>query len=228
MSIRERNLQNILSRWKRQHENEFQWIISHRETDLFKARICGYLAGDGTVSIRKERNTNTIHHEIRFFPDHESLIEPYISAFRKAYNKEPKVKKRNNFYEIRINSKIVARDLLSICSFGTQNWTIPNFTNLKCKIEWLRALFDSDAYVGKDYIRIKMINKNGIESIKKLLNEFDIETSKIYSYKPPNKKWSINYILDIRKRGLIKRFSKNIGFNHVLKREKLLNLVNKF
>jgi hypothetical protein len=217
MGIRERNLKNILSRWKKQHENELNWIKSHKDTDFLKARLCGYLAGDGSISIRKEKSTNKIHHEIRFYPDNNSLIKPYIIAFKKVYNKTPNVIKLHNHYVIRINSKIVAHDLLSLCSFGLKNWTMPKFNNKKCKAEWLRSMFDSDSYVGKGYIRLKTVNKKGLESVKNLLNELKVETSKIYNYKPKNKKWSINYILDIR----------NIGFNHKLKKEKLLNLISK-
>lgn len=227
MNLRERNLKKVLSRWKKQHENELNWIKSHKNTNFLKARICGYLAGDGNVAIRREKSSNKIHHEIRFFPDHSSLIKPYVIAFKKAYNKTPHVVKKNNYYEIRIDSKIVANDLLPLCSFGTENWTIPEFNERKCKIEWLRALFDSDSYVGKKQVRLKFVNKKGLESVKRLLNEFNIETSKIYRYKPKNRRWNINYILDIRKIKSLKKFSKIIGFNHKLKEEKLLNLIRK-
>jgi len=227
MNPRERNIKNILSRWKKQHESELHWIKSHKNTDFLKARLCGYLAGDGNVSIRKEKSSNKIHHEIRFFPDHSSLIKPYLIAFKKVYNKTPNVVKKNNHYVIRINSKIVTHDLLSICSFGLKSWTIPKFNNKKCKIEWLRAMFDSDSYVGKRYIRLKTVNKRGLGLVKKLLDEFSIETGKIYQYKPKNERWTINYILDIRKMKSLMRFSKIIGFNHKLKEEKLLNLIRK-
>lgn len=227
MNLREKNLKNILSRWKKQHANEIIWIKSHKNTNFLKARICGYLAGDGSVSIREERSSGKVHHEIRFFPDHISLIKPYITAFKKAYNKTPKIFKKNNHYEIRINSKIVVQDLLSLCSFGSKSWTIPKFINSKCKKEWLRSMFDSDSYVGKKYIRLKTVNKKGLESVKKLLNEFNIETGEIYDYKPKNKRWNVNYILDIRKLESLKKFSQIIGFNHKLKEKRLLNLIKK-
>lgn len=224
MNLRERNLKNVISRWKKQHEKELSWIKSHDNTDIFRARICGYLAGDGSVSIRKEINGKA-HNEIRFFPDHESLIRPYLDAFERAYNKTPKILKKKNFYEIRINSKIVVYDLLKLCTFGLTSWTIPNFDSLKCKIEWLRSMFDSDAYVGKNGVRLKTVNKRGLESVKELLHELNIETSIIYAYSSKNKKWSTNYILDIRKIVSLKKFLQIIGFNHKLKEERLLRLI---
>ena len=227
MNVAERNRINALSRWEKQHKTELNWIREHNNNNFLKARICGYLAGDGNISIRAEKISKKLHHEIRFFPDHKSLIRPYITAFKRTYNKVPKVRKKNRHYEIRINSKIIANDLLELCSFGLRNWAIPNFIDSKSKTEWLRAMYDSDSYVGNKYIRLKTINKKGLESVKNLLNEFDIETSKIYSYIPKNKKWNINYILDIRKIDSIKKFYKIIGFSHKLKSEKLLNLINK-
>jgi hypothetical protein len=212
---------------EKQHENELIWIKSHKNTNFLKARICGYLAGDGNVSIRKENICNKIHHEIRFFPDHISLIKPYMIAFKRTYNKTPSIVKKKNHYIIRINSKVVAHDLLSICSFGLKNWTTPKFNDKKCKIEWLRSMFDSDSYVGNNYIRLKTVNKKGLESVKQLLNEFNIETHRIYFYKPKNKRWSVNYILDIRRIESLKKYAKIIGFNHKIKEEKLLNLIKK-
>lgn len=224
MDLKERNLKNVLSRWKKQHKKELSWIKFHDNTDTFKARICGYLAGDGSVSIRKEI-TGKVHNEIRFFPDHESLIGPYLEAFERTYNKIPRTIKKKNFYEIRINSKIIVYDLLKLCTFGLNSWSTPIFINQKCKIEWLRSMFDSDAYVGKNGIRLKTVNKKGLESVKKLLHEFGIETSIIYAYSSENKKWNTSYILDIRKIEPMKKFSQLIGFNHKLKQERLLKLI---
>jgi len=227
MNLSERNKINILCRWKKQHEKELNWIKSQKNTDFLKARICGYLAGDGNISIRKEKSSTKTHYEIRFFPDHASLIKPYMNAFEKTYNKTPSIFKENNHYVLRINSKIVVYDLLSLCSFGLKSWSIPTFDSKKCKIEWLRAMFDSDAYVGNKNVRLKTVNGLGIESVKKLLNEFDIKSSKIYQYKPKKRRWSINYILDIRRKESLKKFSELIGFNHKIKEGKLLNLIEK-
>jgi hypothetical protein len=225
MNIKERNMRNISSRWKKKHDIELTWINSHKNTNYLKARICGYLAGDGNISIRKEKTSGKIHHEIKFFPDHVSLIAPYLRAFIESYNKIPKVTKKHNFYEVRINSKVIVNDLLALCSFGITKWTILKFDDAECKKEWLRAIFDSDAYVGSKSIRIKTVNKNGLESIKDLLYDLGIETSKIYIYIPKNKNWSANYILDVRKIESMKRFSRVIGFNHKLKEERLLKII---
>lgn len=224
MNVRERNINNVISRWRKQHDKELKWIKSHKNVDIFKARLCGYLAGDGNISSRKERTSNKIHHEIRFFPDNISLIEPYLIAFRKAYNKTPKVTRKNNHYEIRINSKVVFKDLISFCSFGLKSWTVPNFSDNKCKSEWLRAMFDSDSYMGHKYIRLKTVNENGLKVVRNMLDDFGIDT-KFYSYKPKNDNWNTNYILDIRQIDSLKRFSYIIGFNHKLKKEKLINLI---
>ena len=59
---------------------------SIRNNINLKARICGYLAGDGSVIIRKD-NGNNLHHIIKFSPDHESLIKPFVQAFKILYKK---------------------------------------------------------------------------------------------------------------------------------------------
>jgi intein/homing endonuclease len=224
MDFRERNLNNALSRWKKQHDKEASWIMSQNDICNYKARICGYLAGDGSVSIRREKLSGKVHHEIKFFPDNISLIGPYLAAFSRAYNKVPKVVKKNNFYEIKINSVVIVHDLLSLCSFGIKSWTIPKFTDDSCKTEWLRAMFDSDAYVGINYIRLKTVNENGLNAVRELLKGLKIET-RLYIYKPKNYKWSVNYILDIRDFKSLERFSHVIGFNHKLKKAKLASII---
>jgi intein/homing endonuclease len=89
-------------------------------------------------------------------------------------------------------------------------------------------MFDSDSYVGNKYVRLKTVNKEGLESVKKLLGEFGIETSRLYSYSPQNRKWNTSYILDIRKIESLNKFSQVIGFNHALKKERLLSLIKKY
>jgi len=177
------------------------------------------LAGDGHVAIRREPISGKVHHSIRFYPDHASLIGPFQSAFIQVYNKPLRLIRHKNFYELRTDSKVIVNDLMSFSEFGISTWKVPGIKDNKSKKEWVRAFFDAEGYVCKSRIRLKTINKSGILAIKKLLNEFGMNT-KFYIYKPKNKNWSTNYILDIKPVDFIK-FSKIIGFNHSIKREKL-------
>lgn len=86
--------------------------------------------------------------------------------------------------------------------------------------EWLRAYFDCEGYVGKNVIHIQSVNKKGIEKIHELLKEFNIE-SKIYKYQRKNKNWNTNYLLYILKKESRLNYLKEIGFNHLIKFQKL-------
>lgn len=225
MGIKERNKNNVISRWNKTYKNDLIFLKSVENPDEIRSLICGYLAGDGYVKIRKENKREKLHYTVRFFPDHESLIEPFTEAIKKLYNKEARVIKHKSFYEIIIHSKTIVNDLLSFGKFGTYLWKVPKLKNNQCKVNWLRGIYDADAYVAKDYIRLKCVNESGIVGVRSLLKELGINTT-MYRYEPINKNWSTNFILDIRGIGEIMKFSEIVGFNHEQKRLKVSNMID--
>lgn len=186
-----------------------------------KARIHGYLCGDGSVSLRKEKNKT--HSEIRFYPDDLSMARAYSVALRVCYQKVPSIKKLNNYYRVYLNSIIVAKDLLKDGSFHSLEWSIPDWVleNPAYSKEWLRAFFDSEAHVGKREIRIQSVNKRGLLQIQQLLNDLSI-SSKFYSYQRKNLNWNTNYHLAVFGAKNKNSFLKKIGFNHSIKLRKLI------
>jgi len=218
MSIENRNKKVAISRWNKIHAFEKSKIKFDNKT---KARICGFLAGDGSVMVRKDNN-NKLHYVVRFFPDHESLATLFVKDFQSLYGKIPKVTQKRNHMEIICYSKPVVEDLLATCKFGIKNWRVPFaiLDSRKAKIEWMRSFFDCESYVGEDYIKLQTVNKIGMNEVKKLLNELGFNPS-TYVYQPKNKNWSRVYILILNK-GESLKFSKLIGFNHKLKMKKLL------
>lgn len=192
-----------------------------------KARIFGYLAADGYVSVVKNKKGNS--YEVNFYPDDYATLVAFVQAFRAVYKKEPLVyrfKGKNVFY-VRCRNKEICNDLLSISKFKSLEWNFPFkvFNNLKSKKEWLRAFFDSEGYVARKYIQVQSVNKKGLTSVQKLLKEFGIE-SKMYVYKRKEKSWNTNYLLNINRMDMRIKFFKKIGFNHTLKRKKLQELIN--
>lgn len=213
------------SRWKSVHNKE-EVYIKNNHIPYLKARIFGFIAGDGNISVRESKKGKK-HHVLRFYPDHESLIESLNNAFLKIYNRMPITKKDKNFYILKIYSKPIVLDMLSYARFGTYDWDIPSFVkSRKSKIEWLRAFFDAESYVGPNHIKLHSVNKVGLIKIQSiLLNDFKIE-SKFYSYKPKNPKHSTQYILMIISKAMRKKYLEEIGFNHKLKRDKLLKYLS--
>lgn len=204
-------------RWKKTHDLQIKLIEERRnhKNQIFRARIHGYLCGDGSVSIRKENACSKVHHEMFFYPDDVRMLSSFLEAFESIYGKKPSIRKFKKYFRVSISSKPIALDLLSDGPFSSKSWFIPKWVsaNVVYAKEWISAFFDSEAYVGANSIRIQSVNQKGLEQIQILLLSFGIE-SKIYSYKRKNPNWSINYHLSIQKRQARNEFINRIGFNH--------------
>lgn len=217
--------QAIKKRWK-DYENKLKSL--HNHDPLLKAKLCGYLAGDGCVYIHKERARPHINSKrIAFYPDHIDLAKDFIETFYKIYKIRPHLKKEKNHFDIRICSKLAYWDLVSIAKFKSLNWNIPFkiLTTKETKKEWIRSFFDCEAYVGKKMIQIQSINKRGLEQVKSLLKEFSID-SKMYSYERKQKNWNTNYLLCIMKKESRLKYLDIIGFRHPKKLENLKRCLN--
>lgn len=221
--LRELNRQKVIERWRRFHSKETNYLEKNKVDSLrFKARLHGYLCGDGSVSKRVERGTNKTHYDIRFYPDHESLIKPFTEALIKVYGKTATVRKDINYYRVFLTSKTVALDLLRDKDFSSTGWVIPIWIeqNKRCLREWLSAYFDAEAYVGPKEIRIQTVSYVGARAVRRCLKKFDIVTH-LYSYKRKKKSWNTNFHVAITNKENRERFFKKIGFNHKSKYKKL-------
>lgn len=223
--LRERNRRVAESRWKKveeMHLSHINKISKSVKYKIFKSRLLGFLAGDGSIYIKREKNKNDTNHKVLFYPDHKSMIYPFIEAFSYLYIKQPTIKEYEHYYSVRVSSKFACLDLLKISKVGTYDWEVPFIflESEKTRIEWLRAFFDCEASILQRQIQLQSVNMNGLFQVKKLLESFKIE-SKIYKYERKNDKWNTNYILCIMKKESRKNFFDKIGFNHTLKLEKL-------
>ena len=219
MDRQQNNKLVAISRWRKVHEKEDEFIRNNSSQNSYlKMRLLGYLAGDGYVSVRQDKTG--IHHELRFFPDHKSLIKPFVEASQKVYNKTPIIKKLKNYYMLRIYSKAVVLDILKGGDLRSLEWKVPEFKDEMEKKEWLRAFFDSEASVVKNKISLGSINGKGIMQIKELLGKLNID-SKVYKYSQKNKNWNDVFFLNILKKKSRKNYLNKIGFSHSLKTEKL-------
>lgn len=224
----ERNRKVAIARWKKTSEKHAATIIKNSSRyPTLKARVVGYLMGDGAVTIRREGDN--FHHSICFFPDDEWMLGSFLFAFNKIYEKVPAVKKVQGNYRVRTDSKSIVADLLSHGSFRSLDWLPPACFSKEQRIEWLRAFYDCEAYVGKT-ITVQSVNKKGLEIAREWLREQGIE-SNLYSYSRKNCKWNINYILHISRNQDKRKFLNRIGFNHSRKLVKAtmlasLNLVS--
>jgi len=222
MNRSEHNRKVALSRWKKVRDREEKFIRKNSASNRYlKMRMLGYLAGDGYVSVRNEGKNYTI----RFFPDHESLIKPFVEASQKLYGKSPGVKQLKNHYLLSLYSKTVVLDILEEGDLRSLVWRLPSFNNKKEKVEWLRAFFDSEASVVGTRISLGSVNESGVKQIQELLKEFNVE-AKIYKYIQKNDNWNDVFFLIITKKASVKSYFNEIGFNHSLKAEKLKRVLS--
>jgi hypothetical protein len=200
---------------------KFSSHLNEQDMEILKSKICGYLAADGSVTVRKEKGTNRFHYDVRFYPDHYALVRHYKTAFKKIYGKDVNVRRERNYFYARTSSKPAATDLLSIANFSSRCWTLPTILKSEqSKKTWLRAYFDCDGYVCRRYVQVQSVNKKGLIKIKNLLNGFGIR-SRLYSYQRRQKSWNTNHILTIPGKTGLLNFMREIGFDHPSKRAKL-------
>ncbi len=212
--------------WKNRIEADEIYIREHEKgNEHLRARLNGYLCGDGSVMLRRERGQYE-RGDISFYPDHLSLIAPYSECLDVLYNKKPNIAKKHNYYQVRVSSICAVRHILSEGIFTAKGWRVPEWVmqNKWCSREWLRAFYDCEGYVGQRRIHLQCVNKKGMDQIREMLGGFDIETRK-YVYERKNKNWNTNYHLGIFKKESRYNFLNTIGLNH---KEKLRKLVAQF
>ena len=226
MGISEINREKSRKRWNRVHSAEERLIRDNKKgREYLKARIHGYLCGDGSVSMRKEKGRpGAVHADIRFYPDHESLIRPFMEAFCQIYGKKPTIRNRGSYYSLAVTSMTAARDILADGGITSTEWHVPGWVagNKRNSREWLCAFFDCEAHVCKKDMRVQSVNPKGLRQIAEMLRKYGIR-SREYSYRRKNKDWNTNYHLVIAKREDRKTFLSLIGLNHVDKLRKLAN-----
>lgn len=181
MDFSERNKKVAIARWKNAHSKQRSQILEGKDAILMKAAICGFLAGDGSVQKRKEKNY--YHYQIDFYPDDNIMERVYISQIEKVYNKTPLTRKDKGFSNVRFSSKVIYEDITKFSRFGLKNWTIPKkLFNIKgTKENWLKAFFSAEAYVNDKVIRVQTVNKEGMKEVSKLLKELGIDNN-YYEY----------------------------------------------
>ena len=219
-SVQNKNV--AIARWQNIYARETLRIHENTaKNPELKARLIGYLMGDGSVTVRKEAN-GTIHYQMGFYPDDPEMRKSFLRAFTKIYDRKPRVRRLQGHYSVRIESKPIVCDLLSYGSFRSLEWKISRqiTESTSSTVEFLRAIFDSEAYVGKKGIVLQMVNKEGIAKIQELLGMFNIKST-IYTYHRKQINWNTNYILCIGRKTDRASFLKHIGFCHGRKRRKL-------
>jgi|SRR3989344_2466370 len=227
MNISERNKKVALSRWKKVFENQNRIISNSKGNLTIKAGLCGFLAGDGSVQVRKEKTIT--HHQLDFFPDDKEMVDVYCSFIKKLYGKSPAVKIKGKMHIARISLKYIVLDLLKECNFGIHKWTLPErlfkLNKDKAIRYWLRGFFSAEGYVNPKYVKTQSVNIVGLRKVSKLLNYLGIVHG-FYLYKSDNPNHSQVGMIFINRIESRKIFLKKIGFWHSKKTRLLEESLN--
>lgn len=213
--------QRVLVRWQKQKAQEASRTVKNpAERQVLLARLIGYLQGDGCVGKYLEGLQE--HHNIIFYPDDLNIAHLFVKTFNALYGRAPRITQLENYYRIIVCHKVAYHDLIAHVRFDSLHWNLPYhlFMDELSRLEWLRAIFDCEAYVGPKTIVINSVNEQGLRGVQQLLREFRIG-SRWYVYHRKQKNWNTNYILVIARRQDRQTFLNRIGFNHSKKQQKL-------
>ena len=195
------------------------------------ARCIARITGDGYLYYRYIRYNNTC----------KELLEEFEQDIRKEFNHTKFTygitNTRTLFVQIH-GKHIISKFLKFLPSYKSGDVYIPLQILGASKIVkrvYLRALFDDEGNVGirifaktgewKRNVKIDSKSYRLLEGVKALLLDFDISSNRIRRCDKGDKYW---YYLGISGHENFIRFSKYIGFTHVLKQEKLIFLIKTY
>lgn len=116
-----------LNRWRKvreQRRKHLQAAQGHPDYDVMKARLLGYLAGDGCVMKWFEKPRNVWRYCISFYPDDEYMLEAYQESLRYTYGLEAAWKWLPGHIEARVQDRVACEDLIRY-PLGTYDWRLP-------------------------------------------------------------------------------------------------------
>lgn len=212
MNISTRNKKVALSRWKKVLESEIKLISTDSDSLKLKSALCGFLAGDGSVHIRK---SNFIRCQADLFADDKFMLKTYCDFIEKVYHKKPTISTRDNMFVARLSSRFIVFDLLNCSNFGLYSWNFPEklFKIKDAEKMWLRAFFSAEGYVGNRVIKIQSVNIKSIKKVLKMLSDLDIKGN-YYEYISKNKNHSKVGMIFINDKKSRMNYYNKIGFWH--------------
>lgn len=191
-----------------------------------KSRIIAHIIGDGCAYVTKH------NYNIKYEVSDTELLESFEKDMVKVYG----LKLSHGFKQsgktdklipfVRLRSKLVYEDLLGYSTYFSRDWRIKKpllNASKNIKREFIKAFCDDEGSVFKQgkvgIIRIYSINLNGLNQIRSMLNEFNIESKISSGYGLKRNVFAI-LIKDLSK------FNKRIGFNLQRKQKKLNQLID--
>lgn len=199
-------------------------------------RIIAHLMGDGSVTYK----------DLRYHNKNEQMLEEFrkdmIREFGEIHFTMGKVNSGTSF--INTGKRDIIKTMHKYAkSYRSGDIEIPKDIlngHLELKKEFLRAFFDDEGTTGlrvykktneiKRDVRVTSKSLKIIKQMKKILeNELDIKCNKIYNDKKViNEKIYVTWALQITGRENLKKFQKEVNFNHREKKVKLNTMIKSY
>jgi len=186
------------------------------------AAVHAYLCADGYV-IKNPKMQVHKYYLIGLRNTNETLLLDFQKRFKEFFGLMPIICKDGR---CRIQNKEIYNFLTFKFSYYSHEWEMPKLSKRNLSF-WLRAFFDCEAWVfvkkGQDRrIGLDCVNEQGIISIKKALEKFNI-----YSVLSKVKNRNI-YRLYIYGKDNLKLFKENIDFLHPDKKKRLRDALDSY
>ncbi len=200
------------------------------------ASLFGYVLGDGHVKKNKV--------QFCYVNKSKELVEHITSCVKQTFDIEPTINFSEKYQLYFVYSPTVVARILIMLGAPVSRKTIQEIMlpdwitkgSQEIKRAFIRALFDDEGWVGitqgsfaigfgqnkrRDLIET---HKKYLEQIRCIIQEIGVQTSEIF--RRSEKEDFIQLGFKIMGRDNIKKFLDEIGFNHKLKQEKLLHIIN--
>ena len=185
------------------------------------ANIISHILCDGCLSINQKSEIN-----LAYYNQSKTLRENFKTDIKEIFGDihfGEGINKTTNF--VRLPTPIGLILLTKIKTFNSKDCQIPQLiweSNQSVKISFLRTIFDDESYPcfrgSHRYIELTLCNKIFLQEIKKLLIEFNIQTTKVYYKIKDGKEGYTFYVKHFHNLAL---FNEKIGFTHPGKIEKM-------
>jgi intein/homing endonuclease len=228
-----------LSKERQEFFSKWKTVSLPATMDAQLAYFIGYLQGDGSIETNEKR--------INFTDEYKEQLERINNIATELFRTNGKVRSvrsqgsKKDAYRLEIGSRIINSYLhhaFGICRGKKEILRIPEAVKTEKAFlsAYLRGIFDADGTLPRQpdrckqlFIDITLKDKRFIEELREVLSQFGIDTLQPYcriAKSPSSETISRTWELRIRRREMIIRFLKQIGFSHPEKRrrEKILQM----
>ncbi len=196
-------------------------MIKHMKFNKNLAAIHAYLCGDGYV-VKNPLTQKHTYYRIGLRNTNITLLKDFQEKFTRVFGIRPIL----TFERCQIGNRKIYESLTENESYYSYEWELPQLSRENLK-SWLRAFFDCEGWVenkpGKSrLIGLECCNATGLKSVQQALMRFGIRSQ--IKKRPGRTIWRLTIC------GLdnLNVYSKNIGFVHPTKKQKLTAAIDSY